>query len=69
MMTEKQIRSYRDDLRACLAKARACQCFVCQITYAACASQMQAQIKAFGIVLGDENADNEIEAAAAMARR
>ncbi len=69
MMTEKQIRSYRDDLRACLAKPRKCGCVQCTLEFLAHAVEMNAQIKAFAIVLGEEDASHEIEAAAAMARR
>lgn len=68
MMTEKQVRSYRDDLKAVLEVKPTCGCLGCAITDGMANAKIALQLELLAIILEEVDASRMIENVASFAR-
>lgn len=68
MMSEKQVRSYRDDIKKVLEMKPPCSCFRCAIADAATNAKIIVQLELLAIILEETDASRMIENVASLVR-
>lgn len=68
MMSEKQVRAYRDDLKKVLDVKPPCGCIGCMIADAATNAKINLQLEILAIILEEVDASRMIENIASLVR-